>query len=334
MSSIREVAKLAGVSPATVSRVMNGTANVNEEKKERVLRAISETGFVPNEVARSLFRRSAKIIGLVLPDIENPFFTQMAGVIEKVADINGYRVILYNTGDDFEKEKAALQMLASMNADGIIFTRSDEKIQPFIEQAEIPVVVTDTVFSGGDSGAYVHCDYYRGGRMAAEHLLECGCRKIVCMKGPQTHSSGRERYEGYRDVCRERNLEEWTVETDYSFARGLEAAEELLEKYPDVDGIVACNDMVALSAYKILHKHQIAVPDQVQLIGFDGIVLSSLMTPELTTIAQPIEEIGTKAAELIIHSGAQDMDMQKYMYPVSLVERETTRKIQKAGNNK
>lgn len=305
---------------------MNGTANVNEEKKERVLRAISETGFVPNEVARSLFRKSAKIIGLVLPDIDNPFFTQLADAIEKEADANGYRVILYNTRNDFEKEKMALQMLTSMNADGIIFTRTNEKLQPFVAATPIPVVVTDTVFSGGHASAYVHCDFYQGGRMATEYLLECGCQKIVCMKGPQTLSSARARYVGYRDVCRERGIQERTVDTDYSFNMGLTAAEEMLEKYPDVDGIVACNDMVAISAYKVLHKNHIPVPDQVQIIGFDDIFLSTLLTPELTTITQPIKAIGAKAAELIIHSDVQEMNMEKYIFPVALVERETTRR--------
>lgn len=326
MSSIREVARLAGVSPATVSRVMNGTANVNEEKRERVLQAISETGFVPNEVARSLFRKSARIIGLVLPDIENPFFTQLADAIEKKADFNGYRVILYNTRNDIEKEKMALQMMTSMNADGIIFARSNEMLQSFVEETPIPVVVTDTVFAGGHASAYVHCDFYQGGRMATEHLMECGCQRIVCMKGPQTHSSAKARYEGYRDVCAENNMQERTVETDYSFNMGLTAAEELLEKFPDVDGIVACNDIVAISAYKVLHKNNIPVPDQVQLIGFDDISLCSLISPELTTITQPIKAIGTKAAELIIHSDAQAMNMEKYIFPVSLVERETTRR--------
>lgn len=326
MSSIREVAKLAGVSPATVSRVMNGTANVNDEKRERVLQAIAETGFVPNEVARSLFKKSARIIGLVLPDIDNPFFTELADAIEKEANANGYRVILYNTRNDFEKEKMALQMMTSMNADGIIFARSNEKLQPLVEATPIPVVVTDTVFSGEQASAYVHCDFYQGGRMATEYLLECGCRKIVCMIGPQTLSSARARYQGYKDVCAEHELEERIVGTDYSFNMGLTAAEELLEKYPDADGIVACNDIVAISAYKVLHKNHIPVPDQIQLIGFDDILLSSLMTPELTTIAQPIKAIGTKAAELIIHSDEQELNMEKYIYPVTLVERETTRR--------
>lgn len=327
MVSIREVAKIAGVSPATVSRVMNGTANVNEEKRERVQKAIEETGFVPNEVARSLFRRSAKTIGLVVPSIENPFFTQLASAIEKEAEANGYRVLLYNSGNDFEKEKAALQMLTSMNADGIIMTRSTKKLQPYLEASTIPVVITDTLYSDGKANAYVYCDFYQGGRMAAEHLIACGCKNIVCIKGKQTITSAKARYEGYRDVAKEHGMKVQTVDCDYSFEQGLVAAEELLEKFPHVDGIIASNDMVALSVFKVLHRKNIAVPDEIQLIGFDDIYLSTLISPELTTIVQPITEIGRKAAELIIHSGCQEMEAKKYVFPVSLVVRETTRTV-------
>lgn len=325
MSSIREVARLAGVSPATVSRVMNGTAGVHPEKKEKVLRAIAETGFVPNEVARSLFRKSAKTIGLLLPGIENPFFTQLAEIIEKEADANGYRVLFCNTGDDFEKEKMALQMMKSMNADGIILTRSEEKLQSYVESMQIPVVITDASLLGGKATACVYGDHYQGGRLATEHLLECGCRKIVCMKGVQTLNSAKARYEGYRDVCMERGIEERTIDCDYSFQTGLKAAEQLLEKYPDTDGIIASNDMVAISVFKVLHKRQILVPEQIQLIGFDDIYLSSLLTPELTTITQPMEEIGKKAVEVIIDKDRGDDTGKQYVFPVSLTVRDTTR---------
>ena len=125
LASIRDVARLANVSPATVSRVMNNTANVDEEKRQRVLSAIKETGFVPNQVARSLFKKSAKLIGLIVPSIENPFFTQMASAIEKTADDMGYRILLCSSTDDVEKEKTMISMLTSMNADGIIITTSN-----------------------------------------------------------------------------------------------------------------------------------------------------------------------------------------------------------------
>ncbi len=325
MASIREVAKLANVSPATVSRVMNGTANVDEEKKERVLRAISETGFVPNEVARSLFKKSAKTIGLLVPSIENPFFVQLANAIEKTAEEHGYRMILCGTGSAYEKEKSMIQMLTSMNADGIIMTTSNPEVKPLIEQCSIPVVITDRQSENISGCDYVHCDHYVGGRLAVKHLLECGCRNIVCMKGSQDISSAKERYEGYRDVCREKGIKEQSINCDYDFEEGLKKTEELLEKYPKVDGIIACNDMVAISVYKILHKKGISVPEQIQIVGYDNVNLASLMTPELTTVAQPIEEIGKKAAEMIIDRKDGQKTNKEYIYQATLIKRETTK---------
>ena len=323
MASIRDVAKIAKVSPATVSRVMNGTAKVDEEKKQRVLEAIKETGFVPNEVARSLFKKSAKLIGLILPSIENPFFAQLAGAIERKADKHGYRLVLCNTGSSVEKEKSALQMLISMNADGIILTTSNDEIREYTEKCNIPVIVTDRSFNGSGALKYVHCNHYQGGRMAAEHLISCGCKNIVCIKGPQEISSAKDRYLGYKDVCQEKGIKEQTMECAYDFDKGMRVTEELLEKYKDVDGIIACNDMVAISAYKVLVRSNIDVPGHVKLIGFDDIALSKLMTPALTTISQPVEEIGAKAAELIIFK--DESTKQEYIYEAKLVERETTR---------
>ena len=324
MASIREVAALAKVSPATVSRVINGTAKVDDEKRERVLKAIADTGFVPNEVARSLFRKSAKMIGLILPSIVNPYFTELASVIEKTADANGFRILLCNTGGDVEREKAAIQMLEAMNADGIIITNSNEDAHECIKNCRIPVVVTDRNFNGDVANAYIHCNHYQGGRMAAEHLIECGCKNIVCLKESQHISSARERFNGYRDVCREQGIDEKSIDCGYDFESASKATEKLLEKYPEADGIIACNDIVAISVYKALHKKHIKVPEQIQIIGFDGINLSEFLTPELTTIVQPIEDMGKKAAELIIHNDFES-NRKEYIYDVRLVIRETTK---------
>ena len=326
MTNIREVARLAGVSPATVSRVINGTAKVSPEKEKKVLAAIADTEFVPNEVARSLFRKSARVIGLIIPSIKNPYFTQVASIIEHLATDNGYRVFLCDVGDDIEKEQRAIQTLVSMNADGIIIASTNDAIQEHLAQCPIPVVAVDTLFPNKEVAAYVYSDYYTGGRMAAEHLLECGCKKIVCIVGPEHFYSARARFEGYRDVCRERGIEERAVSCDYDFNAGLIMTEELLEKYPDVDGIIACNDVVALSTYKVLYRRGISVPDQVQLIGFDDIMWSSLFTPELTTIAQPIGEIAKRAAELIIDIEGFEGKGVEIVYPVELIARGTTKK--------
>ena len=325
MISIREVARLAGVSPATVSRVINGTANVHPEKRERVLRVIDQTDFVPNEVARTLFKRSARTIGLMIPSIRNPYFTQLASVVDEAAKKSGYRLFLYNVGDDPEQERSALQMLTSMNVDGVILASTNEALQQELHLYDIPVVAVDSLFETPDVTAYVYCDYYQGGRLAAEHLYACGCRHIVCIRGPQRIFSARSRYEGYRDFCRERGLLERTVDCDYDFDAGLTMTEELLKTYPDVDGILASNDIVAASTYKILHRKSISVPQQVQLIGFDDVYLSSLLSPELTTIRQPIQELALKALELVLNGKNIPKEGKRYVFPVSLVVRETTR---------
>ena len=326
MISIREVAELAGVSAATVSRVMNGTAKVDPEKRARVLRVIEETGFVPNEVARTLFRKSAKTIGLIVPSIRNPYFTELAAHIDTMALQHGYRPFLCNTGYDPEKEKAAVQMLVSMNADAIIIASCSEYVREIINKCPIPVVALDAMLYGANVEACVFCDYYEGGRMAMEHLIENGCKKIVCIKGPQYRYSARARYQGYLDVCAERDIPERTVECDYDFNQGIAMTEKLLKEFPDVDGIIACNDIVAISTYKVLHKRKIAVPDTVQLIGFDDITFASLLSPELTTICQPIKEMVEKAVELIVNNELTGMTGGKFIFPVSLVARQTTTK--------
>ena len=324
MASIKEVAALANVSPATVSRVMNGTAKVDAEKRERVLKAIEETGFVPNEAARTLFKRSAKIIGLVIPSIENPFFTQFSGAVERTADSYGYKVVLFNTDGEIEKEKNTLQMLSAMNADGIILTTSSEGVDSDIENCAIPVVVTDRLTAQNGAAAYVHCDHYNGGRMAAEHLISCGSTQIVCMRGKQDISSARERYLGCKDACSEQGVDLQVIDCDYSFDAGIEATNQMLEKYPDADGIVACNDLVAISAYKVLHQKGIEVPGRIQIIGYDNIQLTQLMTPELTTIAQPIEKLGVKAVELLLQKAG--CEEKEYILEPKLIIRETTKK--------
>ncbi len=325
MSSIREVAQIAGVSPATVSRVMNGTAKVDPVKREKVLKAIEKTGFVPNEVARSLFRKSAKLIGLIIPSIQNPYFTQLASTIEEAAKEKGYRVFLCDVGIDGESIADTLQMLESKNADGVVLAAYTPDTEAYLPKLNIPVVAIDCRNSTEHVRASLYCDYYRGGRMAMEHLIETGCKNVVCIKGDQNLFSARMRYEGYRDVCTEHHIREQTVDCDYDFIAGLAMTEKLLKQFPEVDGILACNDIVAISTYKFLRKKHICVPEQVQLVGFDDIHLTRLVSPELTTIHQPITEMANRAVELLTDENREHPDMPE-VFPVSLIKRETTGK--------
>jgi len=326
VSNIRDVARLAGVSPATVSRVMNGTAKVAPDKRDRVLAAIAQTDFVPNEVARTLFKKSAKTIGLIIPSIRNPYFTQLAAILDELAGEQGYRLVLCNVDHDLDKQKAAVQMLVSAHADGVIFAAQTDERCEVLDGCSIPVVAMDTKVSSKAVRACIYSDFYQGGRLAMEHLLECGCKNIVCIKGPQQVFSARRRYEAYRDICAERGIAEQTVDCDYDFDAGLAMTEALLDTYPNVDGILACNDIVAISTYKILHQKNIPVPGRVQLAGFDDIDLSSLMSPELTTVRQPLREMAEKAMELIVRCAKDVKSQTEYIFPTELIARETTKR--------
>lgn len=179
MTSIREVAKLAGVSPATVSRVMNGTANVNEEKKKRVEAAIKETGFQPNELARALYKKSSKMIGMIVPDIENPFFSELAKAVEDTAYQNGYRILLCSSGGDEEKEAVNIQMFNQLRADGIVVMTNCAETGKVLEDCPIPVVLVDRKLDGFKENALIEADQLQrrlsGSRASGEMWLQEYC---------------------------------------------------------------------------------------------------------------------------------------------------------------
>ena len=325
MATIREVSRLAGVSPSTVSRVINGTANVDIEKRERVLEAINQTNFQPNELARALYKKSSKIIGLIVPNIENPFFSELARTIEEAAFGYGFRLLLCNSNNDTEKERININMLDQMKADGVILITNSGETGKMTANCTLPVVIVDRHVPDTGEIAFIESDNYNGGRMATQCLINCGCKKIVCMRGPQKFTSGFLRFKGYQDVCRENGIEERFIDCEYSFESGKKAALKMIETFPDTEGIFAANDMVALSAYKILRNHGIHVPENIQIVGFDDIGFSSLFSPEITTIRQPIQKMGQRAVDINYHYSNGQAFEKESIFEVQLIKRETTR---------
>lgn len=323
---ISDIARMAGVSSATVSRVINGTAKVSEEKTRRVEEAIRKTGFNPNEIARSLYKKSSRLIGYIVPSILNIFLSEVGRAIEDEAFRNGYKMILCNSDENPEKEAAYIKMLMGMNADGIIITANNENLDEEIRHCPIPVVVMDKN-AGTHCTASVQSDNYTGGRIATEHLIECGCKKIVLMRGPQQYCSSKQRYLGYVDACRQHQIEPRFVNSRYSYDEGVESARELFRRYPDADGVLASTDLVAFALYKVIYEQKRRVPDDVMIVGYDDVGLSRLMIPTLTTVAQPIEEIGRLCVQLILEQTEYGTIQQRdNVLPVSVKIRETTKR--------
>ena len=214
-------------------------------------------------------------------------------------------------------------MCMSNRVAGIVLCSKYVQTREF-RKMNIPVVNLER--GEDDDTISVQCDNYQGGKLAAEHLIECGCQHIVCLRGPMKFSSGQQRYQGYEDVCRKYGRKAVWIDCDYDYDAGLAAAEELIRRYPDTDGILASNDMAAMAVYKVLHQNGRRVPEDVQLVGFDNIEFSRRMTPELTTISQPIEEMGKLAVQMIIHHGEEISYQKENIFDVELIRRQTTKK--------
>lgn len=328
MATIRDVAQLAGVSVATVSRVLNKSGYVNRETEQKVLDAIQKLHYQPNLVARSLANRRSGTIALILPDITNPFFPELARAIEDVARSYRYTVILCNSDDQCAREISYVEMLAQKYIDGIILasnTLSTSEIER-LQRQKIPLVVLDRAMDYGYCNV-VRTRNYEGAKMAVEHLLSIGCSKIAHIYGTPSFITASERMRGYEDSVR--GLPWFSpslmVPGNFTLDGGFNAMLALLEKHPDVDGIFAGNDLMAIGALKALRNKGIRVPEQVAICGYDGIALSEITEPELTTIAQPIYEMGERAARLLFADIEGTLNETKtYELDVTLIKRAST----------
>lgn len=330
MATIRDVAKLAGVSVATVSRVLNKNGYVNKETEQKVMKAIEQLHYQPNAVARGLAGKQTGTIALILPDISNPFFPEIARGVEDVAQRHGYTVILCNSDDQGHKERSYIEVLKKKYIDGIIFasnTLGEDDLEK-MRRNDIPLVVLDRA-PNSQLCSVVRSQNFEGAKLAVQHLLDTGCKKIAHIYGPQEFVTAKKRMAGYEESVM--HFPWYTpslmVPGHFRVDGGLQAVKELMARHPDVDGIFAGNDLMAIGALKGLHQMGIKVPHDVALIGFDGIGLTQITEPELSTVAQPIYEMGTLAAKVLIEKIETGLDEDRlYELDVTLVERDSTRR--------
>ncbi|RJE87597.1 LacI family transcriptional regulator [Paenibacillus sp. 1011MAR3C5] len=324
MTSIKDVARIAGVSVATVSRVLNDKGYVGQRTREKVEKAIKETSYKPNEVARSLFKKRSSTIGLIVPDIMNPFFTELARAVEDMATKLGYNVILCNSDGNRDKEQAYLDVLKQQYVNGIIVSSNTLTAQQ-VEELNIPVVSIDREISKGLPTIVV--ENKKGAMMATRYLQSKGCKNIGHIRGSYGVVNAEERYEGYKEVVASEPWfkESYVVNGNYDMQSSIAATAELLRLHPEIDGIFAANDIMAIGALKVAHQLGKKVPEELAVIGFDGIKLSTVMTPELTTIVQPIYKLGEVSAEMLINlMEQQPIENTYYKLDVELIERNST----------
>ncbi|WP_258878356.1 LacI family DNA-binding transcriptional regulator [Candidatus Xianfuyuplasma coldseepsis] len=323
MPTIKDVAKRANVSVATVSRVINNTGYVNIETRHLVEKAIEELGYVPNELARSLFRKKSKIIGLIVPHISTYFFGELIEAIEDAVTQEGYKLMIFNSKDDAELEKKYLNVLNQYNIDGLILTANTRSAKSYLK-LNIPILTIDHIIDS--TVPSITSDNVRGGELAARKLIENGAKKIIHFRGPSDLITVVDRARGFYQVVDEHNIEAYSFDLDFKNP-DINDIEMFIKKHPDVDGIFCSSDIIALYAISALKKLGYNIPEDVQVIGFDNIELSGVLVPKLTTIAQPIDDFG-KVSMKIIKTLLQKKELEEVhqVLPVNLIERDTTKK--------
>jgi LacI family transcriptional regulator len=304
VSTIKDIARRAEVSTATVSHVINETRFVSPALRERVLTAVAELDYRPNAVARSLRQKKTRTIGLIVPDNSNPFFAEVAKGVEDGGYEAGVSVILCNSDGSFDRELRYLQTLRDKQVDGVIFiatTPGTDHLAIVVEQA-IPVVVFYRQVPRLDVDTLV-VDNLGGGYVATRHLIELGHERIACVAPASVDSPSALRVAGFRRALEEAGLavaEHLIYRGDNRFAGGRDGAEHLLAAGKPFTAVFAGNDVMAVGTMRTLRQRGLRVPDNVSVVGFDGIALGDFVTPSLTTVDQPRYGAGRTALRLLL----------------------------------
>jgi len=322
MANIKDVAKRANVSVATVSRVINNKGYVNDHTRSLVENAIKDLNYVPNEVARALFRKSSKMIGIMLYDLKNEFFNEMISRMEEIIFKHGYKTMICTIGDDPDREQNYLQMFITNKVSGLIIC-SDISPAGINQLPDIPIVALERIVK--DSIPSIDCDNVMGGELAARKLATSGCKHILQFAGPFHLVFSDERSNGFLSVLSDfPEISTHSLELDFNTFTETEIA-AFLNQHPEVDGVFAASDRIAASVLKCLKKMGKNVPQDVKVIGFDNVSIAEMTDPTLSTIAQPVHamsELATHTLFKLINN--ETIDDLHHIIPVTLIERDST----------
>jgi len=301
-ANLRDVARKAGVSVGTVSNVLNRPEVVSPKTLERVQKTISELGFVPNGFARQLRSGYSRTIGLVVPDVANPFFTEVARGVEDAASKRDYAVFLCNSDASLEKENKYLSVLIQQQVRGVLITPSDSKSHQYenLRERGISVALLDTETKNA-SQCSVSVDDVRGGEIAIEHLTQLGHTNIVWVTGPDTIPQLVDRTLGVTRAAKVAKADVVTVRVSLmNSAQGVDAAKKILALKAMPTAVFCANDLLAFGVMRGLLDAGVKIPEQVSLLGYDDIAFGNSSAVPLTSISQPAYQLGVTAAELLI----------------------------------
>jgi len=329
MSSLKEVAEIAGVSPATVSRVMNNTIFVSPETRVKVEEAIKKVNYKPNIIAQSLRLKATKNIGLLVPEISNSSFSIVITHIVNSAAKRGLNTIVCNTENNIAIEAHIIDKLVRQSINGIIFIGvSDQShIVNVSKSTRVPLIVLDRAFNDVNI-PNITIDNYFAGTLAAKHLISRGRKNIATITGKSNISLSRERHQGFIDTLRKHDIEvsqKLIYQGGFSYQAGVDGVLNFLENNLEFDGLWGQNDLIAAGALSTLLHHNKKIPQDISIIGMDNVQFASYMYPSITTIAQPYEAMCDKAVELIDKlTNNEVIEENRFSFPPSLIVRESS----------
>ncbi|MFP3668086.1 LacI family DNA-binding transcriptional regulator [Priestia sp. SIMBA_032] len=299
MASIKDVAKKAGVSVNTVSRVLNKRGYLSQKTIDAVNKAIDELNYIPNQIARNLFKQKTNIVGVIVPDVSHPFFSKMVKEIDEALHEKNYKMLLYNTTDSSDKELESLRMLQENKVDGIIIGSHSLDIDVY-NNINLPIVALDKYLT--KTIPVVSANHIKGGELVANHLLQYDCRKVLQVIGySEVKTPSNERHYTFEKIMKEHNVEcinyelEWN---QFNFNDYIKISNEILDIYPDIDGIFAV-DLVAATIMRTALSRGKSIPDDLKIVGYDGTLIADVIYPTLPTVKQPYSEIANTCVEVL-----------------------------------
>lgn len=327
LPSLKDVARAAGVSVTTVSRLLNGSLDLPSKTKKRIEDAIRDLNYQPNPHARRLSRGRSDTIGLVVPDIANPFFATLVAAVEEAADSRGLAVSLYATLNRPGREVAYLELIERNHVDGLIFVTNhpdDGRLAALINRTGKVVIADEDVPEARVPKLF--CDNERGGYLAGRHLAENGHRNVLFIGGPEQMISGRRRFSGLKRAMHEHfgdAARPLKYEGEYTSSFGRQAAKRFIAERMPATAIFASSDEVAIGLIEVLRAEGVSIPGDVSVVGFDDVGPLHLFAPPLTAIRQPVRAMGQRALSLLLESDwqAREPAASEELLPVEIVVR-------------
>lgn len=329
--SIKDIAEIAGVSVATVSRVINDNGRFSEETRKKVLRIIEETGYKMNYSAKNLRMKKSFTIGILVPDISNSFFSEVVQQLEEILFAKGYSTIICNTSRSSEKELAYLRILEGKGIDGLIVISGAEKFEFDSSSSEktIPYVCIDREPKNQKDTIFISSNHYQGALESTEELIRKGCQQPVIAIHNQKSTSAKERLKGFKDALKNNHIsfsnEQNLLYVEIGNSNFEKNLLSFLAKHPATDGIFSINDLIALELMLYLKKNHIDVPKKIKIIGFDNTNSGKYTTPSLSSVKQNTDLIASHAVNSLLSLINNNVELgKKILVPISLILRESS----------